>query len=173
MGYSPFRPTGTTHHDAGRAFAGYTLFTPLGGDTTYLISMAGEVVHTWQAPAPWHTYYGYLLENGNLLVRCTTGREPWSIGGASGAVVELDWDGRVVWQYEDPSLHHDHCRLPNGNTVLLAWDWLPEDVARAVQGGQPGTEPEGAGRILGDVLREVDPSGRIVWQWAAHQALDP
>ena len=172
MGYSIFRPTGTTYHDPTRAFAGYTLFTTLGGDTTYLIDMAGRVVHTWQTAPPLRPYYGYLLENGNLLLRCTTGQEPWALGGASGAVVELDWEGRVLWRYEDPTLHHDHCRLHNGNTLLLYWEWLPEEVCRAVQGGQPGTELAGNG-MLGDALREVTPDGRTVWEWHAHQALDP
>jgi hypothetical protein len=76
MGYSIFRPTGTTRHDPARAFPGYTVFTTLGGDTTYLIDTAGQLVHTWQTPAPLRPYYGYLLENGNLLLRCTTHQEP-------------------------------------------------------------------------------------------------
>ena len=58
--------------------------------------MAGQPVHTWQTPAPLHPYYGYLLENGNLLLRCTTHQEPWPMGGGSAAVVELDWDGRIL-----------------------------------------------------------------------------
>jgi hypothetical protein len=173
MGYSPFRPTGMTHHDRGRAFQGYTLFTTLGGDTTYLIDMVGTVVHTWQARAPLRVYYGYLLPTGNLLVRCTTGQEPWPMGGGSGAVVELDWEGREVWRYEDPTLHHDHCRLRNGNTLLLSWEWLPADVWQRVQGGVSGSELSGGQGMLGDALREVTPDGHTVWEWHAYQALDP
>lgn len=174
MGYSIFRSTGTTHHEPARAFAGYTVFTLLGGDTTYLIDMTGELVHTWRPPAPWRPYYGYLLENGHLLLRCSTQREPWlSMGGGSGAVVELDWRGQVVWQYEDPALHHDHCRLRNGNTLLLYWELLPAEVRGRVQGGVPGTELEDGRAMLGDALREVTPEGQTVWEWHAYQALDP
>jgi hypothetical protein len=90
MGFSPFRPTGVTYHDPTRAFAGYTLYTLLGGDLTLLIDMAGRVVHVWRPPAPLRPYYGYLLPGGHLLLRCTTGQEPWAPGGESGAVLELD-----------------------------------------------------------------------------------
>ncbi|HZU06457.1 MAG TPA: aryl-sulfate sulfotransferase [Chloroflexota bacterium] len=172
MGFSPFRPTGVTYHDPTRAFAGYTLYTPLGGDLTLLIDMAGRVVHVWQPPPPLRPYYGYLLPEGRLLLRCTTGQEPWALGGESGAVVELDWDGQLVWRYDDPTLHHDHCRLRNGNTLLLYWEPLPAAVRLRVQGGQPGTELAGEG-MLGDALREVTPDGRTVWEWHAYEALDP
>ena len=173
MGFSIFRQTGVTHHEPERAYAGYTLFTTLGGDTTYLIDMAGALVHTWRAPAPLRPYYGYLLESGNLLLRCTSGQEPWKLGGESGAVVELDWDGGVVWRYDDPMLHHDHCRLRNGNTLLLYWEPLPADVRQRVQGGQAGTELEDGALMVGDALREVTPDGCTVWEWRAHTALDP
>jgi hypothetical protein len=39
--------------DRDRAFAGFTLFAPLGGNgTVYLIDLDGKVVHTWQMPYP-------------------------------------------------------------------------------------------------------------------------
>ncbi len=173
MGYSPFRATGLTHHDPARAFPGFTLFAPLDGQKVFLINMAGEVVHEWRPPAPWGSYYGYLLPTGNLLLRCVTKDQRWQIGGASGAVVELDWDGTVVWRYEDPALHHDHCRLANGNTMLLYWEALPEALTWQVQGGIPGTGLDGGNVMLGDALREVDAQGRTVWEWHSFTALDP
>src|SRR3989441_10289289 len=43
--------TGLVAHDPGRAFAGYTLITPMFGDgTVYLADMHGDVVHTWRMP---------------------------------------------------------------------------------------------------------------------------
>ena len=195
MGYSMFAPTGVTHFDAQKALAGYTLFTTLSGDQTYLIDMQGEVARTWQAPAPWKPYYGYFLESGNLLLRCTTGKETWGFGGASGAVIELDWDGNVVWQFEHPTLHHDHCRLRNGNTVVLAWEVLDPDIAAHIQGGVPGSEmapgvldedfcwvpdlaaqsgtERPAGTVVSDAVFEVDPGGNVVWEWHGSDHLDP
>ncbi|MFI5266943.1 MAG: aryl-sulfate sulfotransferase [Chloroflexota bacterium] len=169
MGYSPFRPTGTTHHDRTRAFRGYTLFTSSSGDTTYLIDMEGELVHRWQPPAPLRPYYGYLLPDSHLLLRCSTGSEAWPYGGASSAVVELDWQGHVLWQYQHPALHHDHCRLRNGNTLVLFWEELPGELASRVQGGAPAGEE----RLLGDGLWELTPAGEIAWEWHASDHLDP
>lgn len=173
MGYSFVRPTGTTYHDPARAYPGYTLFTSLSGDTTYLIAMDGEVTHTWSAPAGWKAFYGELLENGNLLLRGATGHETWNHGGVSGGLVELNWDGREVWRYQDPSLHHDHCRLRNGNTLVLGWEPLPQEVQWRVQGGLSDTESDDGRGMVGDYLREVAADGRTVWEWHAYNALDP
>lgn len=169
VGQPIFGPRGITHHNAARAFAGYTLFTTLSGDAAYLIDMAGELVHNWRPAPPLRPYYGYLLPGGHLLLRCSTGAEAWPYGGASSTVVELDWNGEVVWQYQDPALHHDHCRLRNGNTMLLFWEPLADHLARQIQGGAAaGGEP-----MLGDGLREVSPAGETVWEWHASEHLDP
>jgi hypothetical protein len=170
MGYSTFRPTGTVYHDPERAFDGFTLFSTMGGDRTYLVDMAGTVVHTWPVPdRSYRTFYGHLLPNGNLFMLYLTPKV--AMLGGSGIAVELDWDGQVVWSYEDSSLHHDFCRRSNGNTLLICWGRLPTDVAGRIQGGRANTEPVQG--MIGDVIREVDPQGSIVWEWPAHQALDP
>src|SRR5438270_9314031 len=46
------RGVGLRGHDPDRAFAGFTLFSPLPSNnrTVYLIDMQGNVVHTWQMP---------------------------------------------------------------------------------------------------------------------------
>jgi hypothetical protein len=51
-------------------------------------------------------------------------------------VVEMDWGGNVVWQFE-PTLHHDHCRLRSDNTLMLAWEVLDAELAKRIQGGVP------------------------------------
>ena len=100
MGYSVFRPLGVTHHVPRRAYTGFTLFTTLGGDTTYLVDMQGRVVHLWRPALP--PYYGYFLDDGRLLTSLRLPETTVTFGGAHGAVAELDWDGRIVWQYETP-----------------------------------------------------------------------
>ena len=66
-------------------------------------------------------------------------------------VVQYDWDGSLVWSYalENGFAHHDVIRLRNGNTLLVV---LPADSRT-------------------DDLLEVDPDGRLVWQWRAEEHL--
>jgi hypothetical protein len=58
---------GLRGHDPDRAFAGFTLFSPLPSNnkTIYLIDMHGNVVHTWQMPYP-PSQSGYLTDRGTL-----------------------------------------------------------------------------------------------------------
>ena len=170
MGYSAFRPLGVTHYVPRRAYNGFTLFSSLGGDRTYLVDMRGRVVHTWRPPLP--PYYGYLLDDGHLLTSLQVRDPAVRFGGFTGAVAELSWDGQLAWQYEDRALHHDHCRLRNGNTMLLRWAHVPAEIHHRVAGGVPGTEA--AGDVMwGDELLEVTPGGEIVWQWRSYEVFDP
>ena len=58
-------------------------------------------------------------------------------------IYEVARDGKVVWEHEDPGASHDADRLPNGNTLYnLGWSEKGEDV-----------------------VREIDPNGKIVWSW--------
>ncbi|HEY7061942.1 MAG TPA: aryl-sulfate sulfotransferase [Chloroflexota bacterium] len=170
MGYSVFRPLGVTHYVPRRAYAGYTLFSSLAGDATYLIDMQGRVVHRWRPTLP--LFYGYLLDNGHLLASLQVPNPIVRFGGFTGLLVELDWDGQVLWQHEDSALHHDHARLTNGNTLVLRWAPVPAEIAHRVAGGQPGTEAEG-GVMWGDELAEITSDGRTVWEWRSYAVFDP
>jgi hypothetical protein len=164
------RQLGLTLYKPDKAYRGYTLFAPMEETNVYLIDMRGSIVHRWQLPyRPGD--YGYLLENGHLLVGGRTGRSPVNIGGRSGVVMELDWEGQTVWEYVEETLHHDFCRMANGHTMVLGWELVPPEVARHIKGGKPGTE--GARGIWCDYFREVTPEGKTVWEWHAYEHLDP
>ena len=164
------RQLGLISYKPEMAYPGYTLFAPMEGTAVYLIDMRGNVVHRWQLPyRPGE--YGYLLDNGNLLVGGRTGKGTVNIGGRGGVVMEIDWEGNTVWEYEEDTLHHDHCRMDNGNTMVLGWERVPPELSRTVKGGIPGTEEEEG--MWSDYFREVDPQGRTVWEWHAYQHLDP
>ena len=129
-----------TLHEPRKAYQGYTLISPMEGTTTYLLDMDGRIVHQWllrYRPGD----YGYLLGNGNLLIAGRTNKGPVTIGGRSGIIMEYGWEGNVVWEYEDPTLHHDFCRIPNGNTMVLGWELVPPEIQSKVQGGVPNSEP--------------------------------
>jgi hypothetical protein len=117
------RDFGLLVRDVHRATAGYTLFSPLHGKSSYLIGLRGEVVHQWEHPVI--NTYGYLLECGNLLWSGRLDEGPQHMGGRGGLLREYDWNGKVVWEHHHVGQHHDFRRLPNGNTIFLAWEKVP------------------------------------------------
>ena len=106
-----------------RAFPGFTLFAPQsGGGKVYLIDLEGNVTHTWQMPYP-PGNSGYLTERGTLFYNGKTSEDskrfisgqPWK----GGAALEVDWNGRVLWEVRQPDHHHDGIRLRNGNLGIV------------------------------------------------------
>ena len=163
---------GLRAYDPAQAWNGYTLFAPSAGTTVYLIDMEGTVVHTWAMPYR-PGLYGYLTDQGTLFYSgqipndSFIGRTPFH----GGAVLEADWNGRVLWEVHQPDHHHDARRLRNGNIVLLCSAELPDEIAAKVQGGRSGSEH--AGKINGDYLIEMTTGGEVVWEWHCWQHLDP
>ncbi|MEX1007954.1 MAG: aryl-sulfate sulfotransferase [Acidimicrobiia bacterium] len=150
------------------ASPGYTLYSPLELQRTYLIELDGTVAHSWKTSTqPGLIQYllpnGHLLRAGNLK---TLG--VWKEGrGAGGRVEELDWDGNVVWQYEiadDVAMqHHDIAPLPNGNVLILAWERKTGNEALAA-----GRNPKllSSKELWPEKIGEYSPATKsIVWEW--------
>jgi hypothetical protein len=149
------------------AFDGYTLYSPLTQETTYLVDMDGRVVHQWNHQTQ-PGLYQYLEETGDLL-RTSRVRVPSRIDGQGlgGGVEEIDWDGNVVWTFEygndDVMQHHDVERLPSGNVLVLAWEYRSGEEAVAA-GRDPDLLPDG--EVWPDHVVEYDPrADQIVWEW--------
>lgn len=168
-------PTGVLRYDKDNSYGGYTLISPMGSRTVYLIDMEGYLVHTWETEFT-PGYYAILLENGNLLRGATQRGAPAPIGGAAGLVQEIDWDGNVVWEYklltENEVHHHCFARMPNGNTLLLAWERKSTDefIAKGRDPKKiPVTGPGFGGSYQNDFwvdfVREVNTAGETVWEW--------
>jgi hypothetical protein len=155
---------------ADESYNGYTLYTPMMSTKTFLINNSGAVVHSWNSshkPA----LSVYLLENGNILRTAFPGYNPRFWGGGIGGRVEMfDWNGTRIWYFDYTTdqhcLHHDVKMLPNGNILMIAWEY--KSAAEAVSMGRnPNTLPHG--ELWPDHLIEVQPTngsgGTIVWEW--------
>ncbi len=152
-----------------KVYNGYTLFTPLSECRTWLMDIKGNFVHKWESDLT-PACYAKLLPNGNLLYSGKLIDTPLpDFGGIGGKLTEMTWDGEVVWEYEDPYMHHDFSRLPNGNTMILRFVETPPELAKKVKGGLPGTERDGI--IWADSFREITPSGEVVWEWLGYEHL--
>lgn len=168
-------PTGVLKYNAEKAYDGYTVFSPMFNcKTTYLIDMEGNLVHKWDTDYP-PGLFGMLLPNGNLLRAGRMKEAPTTIGGTGGIIQELDWSGKAVWEYKlcTPTQiqHHTFCRMPNGNTLILAWEFKTIEEAIA-KGRDANTVPSSVftrGQwykgFWVDFVREVDKDGKTVWEW--------
>jgi Arylsulfotransferase (ASST) len=162
------------------------LVTPIGGDASYLIDMAGRVAHRWLF-RDLRPIYGRLLPNSNLLALATDApadgvpsaeaqflpfeQRLRTLGANATVLVEVDWEGDVVWQYRNPAVHHDFVRLASGNTVLPLTIELSDEFSRRVRGGhrERGKQPV----MLADDIIEVDAGGLEVKRRHVWQLLDP
>ncbi len=167
MGWTVHHPQGLLHYDPGRAFDGYTLIAMSGGENAYLIDMQGRVCHRWRCSEG--LGYGFLLENGNLLARTRASGGTIPDEGEYTGILELDWESNVVWAYRDRFVHHDFKRLPNGHTLVVCYDLMPEETARQVKGGRGGPDEP----MYGELVREVDAAGATAREWSMWRALDP
>lgn len=160
-----------TIRDPSKAYGGYTFFAPHATTDVWLIDMEGRIVHHWKMPTPLGSDVR-LLPNGNQIRVNKTFKEPTGfLGTVGGELVEVDWDGNVVWKYEDLYMHHDFCRLENDNTLLNRHVLIPPDIASRVKGGIPGTELEVG--MWGAALQEITPDGKVVWEWLGYEHMDP
>lgn len=152
------------------ASGGYVLLAPLNSKTVHLVDAEGTIVHSWSTAQP-PGGATYLLPNGHLL-RCGQ-QDPnprFHGGGIGGHVQELDWDGKLVWEYEldDAELtqHHDIKLLPGGNVLVIAWEYHSKEEAAARGRMAEYCHEEG---LWTDVLLEVEPirpvGGKVVWKW--------
>ena len=153
------------------AYDGYTLFEAMSYQETFLIDNRGRRVHSWVGEHP-VAAMSYLLENGHLLRVANPGDNPvFQGGGAGGLIREIDWDGTVLWEYVYSNKlhrqHHDIAPLPNGNVLLIAWEY--RSITEAVEAGRDPAFL--AGSLWPETIVEIDPTStveaRIVWEWRA------
>ncbi len=159
FGHATIVPLGLTISKPG-VQPGYVIFGAPDGHA-YAIDVKGNVAKKWSSPEPnSELEYARPLANGNLLAQVRLAK---SQSGAAGAdsVIEVTQDGHVVWKYSDSArlLHHDMERMSNGNTLLVCSKDLDA--------------PQISGKLVADdCLIEVDPSGKIVWEWQTADHID-
>lgn len=165
----PDEPRGVRTKEAG-ALDGYVLLAPLNSKLIHLVDLDGKIAHTWKTSnTPGAATY--LLPNGHLL-RCgqVDPNPRFHGGGIGGRIQELDWDGKVVWNFDldDDQLtqHHDVRPMPNGDMLIIAWEYHSKEEVLAHGRMAEHVGDEG---LWTDVLLEVKPSrpvgGAVVWEW--------
>jgi len=145
------------------AHDGYNLFGSIRSNVTYLMDMYGRQVHSWQVDYPPGNSV-YLLENGHLL------RPSRPANGGGGLIQEIAWDGTILWEYTyfDSAVrqHHDIEPMPNGNVLLLAWEY--KTLEEVIAAGRDTSQLDDS-TLWPEHVVEVEPNGTtggsIVWEW--------
>jgi hypothetical protein len=153
-----------------KAFQGYTLIPPLLSTKTLLVDMQGRVVKSWECGAT-PGLSAYLLENGHLLrpAKLKASEQFFEGAGTGGRIQEYTWDGELVWDFkfhsEKQLQHHDVCKMPNGNVLMLVWN--KKTSKEAIEAGMKPVNARGP--QLFDSVIEVKPTGKttgeVVWEW--------
>jgi len=152
------------------SYQGYNLFSPEYGKNVYLMNNAGDILHQLST----NNIQGmgtYLLDNGNIIRSDISTVNPiFPSGGVTGHVGIYDPKGYNVWDFtystNEYCLHHDIELLPNGNILMIAWEYLSKQEAIAL-----GRNPDIlTNRLLTDYLIEVkpldgNPHYEIIWEW--------
>lgn len=166
---------GLLTNDAASSQDGYTLFYPAGQHTVFLIDNCGRLVHSWTDTLHTPSNAVYLMENGDL-IRC--GKRAGVVntvmqrGGAGEMVDRRSWSGELLWRFTYNSqtvrMHHDVEPMPNGNILIIAWEYKTLEEAAAV--GMDTTAVD-LDSVWPDHIIEVAPEGlnggTIVWEWHA------
>lgn len=176
MGHPSIYPTGATVYKPEKAWSGYTIYqaADLGA---LLIDMNGREVHLWKGLRG----FPNKLLPGGYVFGSTGQRDPRYGFQDEIDLVQVDWEGRIVWRYDgyeyiqDPEnepqwmarQHHDFQR--EGNPVGY---YVPGQTPQ-VHGGKTlilvhknVKHPEISDKVLlDDAIIEVDWNGSILWEW--------
>ena len=171
MGWSIHHPVGLIYYAPQQSYRGYTLLVTNSGDHATLVDMEGRICQRWRTDKG--ISHAYLLPNGHLLCGTAPPKDVEvvdGLGGSYASLIEMDWDGNVVWEYDNPMIHHDFVRLSNGNTLILVWEELSPEMTASIKGGY--TTDEDPERMLGDFVQEITPDGSVVNEWKLWANLD-
>jgi hypothetical protein len=177
-------PTGTTIYYPEKCWNGYTLFPAElhrnNGYGAVLIDMNGNIVNRWQGL---DGFPNKMLPNGNIMG--STGVRNMKYGFQDMLdLVEVDWDGKIVWKFnrfervKDPRQkarwmarqHHDYQR--EGNPVGY---YVPRMKAKAdgktllICHKNLTNKKISDKSLVDDVIIEVDGRGKITWEWVCSE----
>ena len=149
---------------------GYTLYSNGNATTAYLVDTNNVNIKTWSGLTGGTGYSSHLEPGGTLVRSVKITNSVFTGGGASGRVQKVDYSGNITWSYDHSSTtfytHHDHCVMPNGNVLLIAYELKTQAQLTAAGGTITSLSSTG---IWPDKIIEVQPTGattgNIVWEW--------
>ena len=176
MGHPTVYPTGVTIYNPDKCFNGLTIF-PCQDRGASLIGMNGHEVHLWRDV---QGFPNKMLPGGMVMGSFGTRNPKYGLQDHLN-LIQVDWDGKVVWKFdkaeyiEDPGQtpqwmarqHHDYQR--DGNPVgyyVPGMDPKIDAGNTLVLCHKNVTVPYISDKLLvDDIIYEVNWKGEIVWEW--------
>ena len=183
MGHPSVYPTGTTIYDPEKCWNGYTIYDANDIGAT-LIDMNGNVVKQWQGL---HGCPNRILPGGYVMGSTGERNTKYAFQDLVD-LVQVDWDGNIVWKFdqyeyiEDPGeepqwmarQHHDYQR--EGNPVgyyVPAMEPLTDKGNTLIVCHKNLNNPKISDkRLMDDAIIEVTWEGDIVWEWVCSDHFD-
>ena len=180
MPYPTIYPTGTTIYKPDKCFNGFTIY-PANGEGAMLIDMNGREVNLWKDLEGMPNK----ILPGGYVMGARGVRNPKFMTKEYIDVVQVDWDGNIVWKFDHLELIEDPGEKPQWMARQKA-DYQREGnpVGYYVPGMAPYTD-HGNTLILchrnvtnpdislipliDDAIVEVDWEGNILWEWHANE----
>ena len=181
MGYPTVFPTGVLVYNKEKAYNGYTIYPSAKG--ALLIDMNGNEVNLW---AGLGGFPNKVLPCGYVMG--TTGERGGKYAYQDQLdLVQVDYDGNIVWKFDHTELiadpgkeptwqarqHHDYQR--EGNTVGY---YYPGGETKTDSGNTIILTHENVynheisdKKLIDDKIIEVDWEGNILWSWRASENL--
>ncbi|MCB2358568.1 aryl-sulfate sulfotransferase [Clostridium estertheticum] len=183
MGHSSVYPTGVTIYNPEKSWSGYTIFQAPGVGAL-LIDMSGREVQLWKGLQG----FPNKLLPGGYVIGSTGERNPQYGMQDMIDLVQVDWEGNIVWSFnkhefiDDPGekpewmarQHHDYQR--EGNPVGYYAPGLEPKVDKGntfILTHENVENPKISEKLLlDDKIIEVNWEGEIVWEWRANEHFD-
>lgn len=180
MTYPSIYPTGTTIYDSSKCYNGYTVFQAkeLG---TLVVDMNGGEVKLWRGL---HGFPNKLLPGGQVLGH--TGERSTLYGMQDYRdLIQVDWDGNVVWKWnkyefiDDPGetpqwmarVHHDYQRQGNPVGYYVPGMEALTDAGNTMLLGHKNVQCPAISdkNLLDDTVYEISWDGKILWEWVCSE----
>jgi len=181
-------PTGTTIYNPEKCWNGYTLFQTsvyqFKSVGAILVDMNGNVVNQWKG---FHGKPNKMLPGGHIMGGTDVRNFKYGFQDMLD-LVQVDWDGNVVWKFDryervkDPRQkprwmlrqHHDFQR--EGNPVgyyVPGMDPLVDKGNTLILCHKNLKNPKISDKLLlDDTIIEVTWDGKIVWEWVCSEHFD-
>ncbi len=171
MGNVTFYPTGVSLYKPEKCYNGYTLY-PCPGGGAIIIDMHGNEIRRFEQITGFPLK---MLPNGHLMGSL---REVKNGLQDMDGLVEIDWDGKIVWESSCALSHRQHHDFQREGSPTGYFS-TPEQEPK-INGGktlilchETVRQPSISDReLLDDVIVETDSEGNILWRWQASQHID-